>query len=320
MRITDRVFIAGHKGMVGSAIVRALVGKGYVNIITAEKQEVDLRNQKSVQAFFEQEKPDYVFLAAAKVGGIKANSLFPADFAYDNLMIQNNVIYNSYRCSIKKLIFLGSSCIYPKVCLQPIKEEYLMSGPLEPTNEAYAIAKIVGIKMAGYYKAQYGLNSICPVPCNLYGPNDSFDLDNSHVLSALVKKFTDAVDEKRKEIVLWGTGIAVREFMHVDDLARAILFLADKWDSPEIINVGSGETVTIKGLAELIAQRAGYDGKIVWDSTVPDGMLKKCLDIAKITALGFQPMITLKNGINSVIEEYKGLTKNKIKPGPGGVM
>lgn len=314
MDITSKIFVAGHKGMVGSALVRALTGRGHKNIVTVDRKDVDLRDQRCVQGFFEREKPDLVFLAAAKVGGIQANRTYPAEFAYDNLMIQNNVIHNAYLHGVRKLVFMGSSCIYPKDCPQPIKEEYLMSGPLEPTNDAYAIAKIAGIKMTGYYKMQYGINVICPVPCNLYGTNDSFDPDNSHVLSALVKKFTDAVDEERKDVVLWGSGIAVREFMHVDDMARAVLMLTDTWDSHEIINVGSGEIISIKALAELIAEKVGYTGRIKWDTTMPDGMIKKCLDVSKIRALGFQTTIPIEAGIECVVNEYRNLkacgTKN----------
>ena len=307
MNKRDTIFIAGHKGMVGSAIMRALQNKGYSNIITATKQELDLRDAKNVEIFFDQHSPDYVFLAAAKVGGIQANMLYPGDFLYDNLMIQNNVIQQSNKSSVKKLAFLGSSCIYPKDCPQPIKEKYLMTGPLEPTNEGYALAKIAGLRLAQYYHKQYGLNCINPMPCNLYGTNDSFDPDNSHVLSALVRKFVDATDENKKEVVLWGSGIARREFMHVDDLSQALLFLIEEWDSPEIINVGCGTDVSIKDLAELIANKVEYAGKIVWDISMPDGMLRKCLDVSKLQSLGFHPSITLENGIDQVIAEYRNL-------------
>lgn len=307
MKLDERYFVAGHKGMVGSAILHALEKNGYKNIITATKNDVDLRSSERVEKFFRQEKPDYVFLAAAKVGGIQANRLYPAEFAYDNLMIQNNVIHNSYIHGVKKLVIMGSSCVYPRECPQPMKEEYFFTGQLEPTNEAYAIAKIAGIKMAQYYFQQYGLNCICPMPSNLYGQNDSYDLDNSHVLSALVKKFTDAVDERKAEVVLWGTGIARREFLHVDDLARAVLFLMDKWDSPQIINVGSGRVITIKELATLIAKKLKYEGKIVWDENMPDGMIEKRLDISKITDLGFKPEIALEDGIELVIKEYRSI-------------
>jgi len=301
----EKIFVAGHKGMVGSALLRALEKGGYGNIVTADREAVDLRDQAGVMAFFERERPDHVFLAAAKVGGIKANSTYPAEFAYDNLMIQTNVIHSAHRCAAKKLVFMGSSCIYPKDCPQPIREEYLMSGPLEPTNEAYAIAKIAGIRMTGYYSAQYGLEGICPVPCNLYGPNDSFDPDNSHVLSALVRKFTDAVAAGKDEVVLWGTGVAVREFMHVDDMARAVLMLVERWKSSEIINVGTGQTISIKELAELIAKRTGYQGRIKWDHSMPDGMLRKCLDTSRLNDLGFRAEIPIEAGIEDVIREYR---------------
>jgi GDP-L-fucose synthase len=304
---TDKIFVAGHKGMAGSAIVRALEYQGYKNILKVDRQQVDLRDCEAVKRYFQKKSPDYVFLAAAKVGGIKANSTFPAEFAYDNLMIQNNVIHHSYLNNVKKLVFLGSSCVYPRNCPQPMKEEYFMSGPLEPTNEAYAIAKTTGIKMLQYYHRQYGLMSLCPMPCNLYGPNDSFDLENSHVLSALVKKFVDVVDEKREEVVLWGTGIARREFLHVDELVRAIFILLDRWSTPEMINVGSGKVVTIKALADMIARKAAFSGKIIWDSTMPDGMPEKYLDISRINSLGFQNRISLEDGIDSVISEYRGL-------------
>ncbi|NLT23716.1 MAG: GDP-L-fucose synthase [Syntrophorhabdus sp.] len=301
----ERIFVAGHKGMVGSALLRALENAGCGNIVTADREVLDLRDQEGVMGFFKRERPDHVFLAAARVGGIKANSTYPAEFAYDNIMIQTNVIHSAHLCGVKKLVFMGSSCIYPKDCPQPIREEYLMSGPLEPTNEAYAIAKIAGIRMTAYYAAQFGLQGICPVPCNLYGPNDSFDPDNSHVLSALVKRFTDAVAEKKDEVVLWGTGVAVREFMHVDDMARAVLMLADGWRSSEIINVGTGETISIRELAELIADRTGYRGRIEWDPSMPDGMLKKCLDSSRLNDLGFRPEIPIHAGVEDVIREYR---------------
>jgi GDP-L-fucose synthase len=310
MNKTDRVFLAGHKGMVGSALMRALESRGFTSIIVADKQELDLRDGRSVELFFRREPPDYVLLAAAKVGGIQANSQHPADFIYDNLMIQDNVIHQSYVHGVKQLLFLGSSCIYPKECPQPMKEEYLLTGPLEPTNEAYAIAKIAGLKMAQYYFQQYGLRSVCPMPCNLYGPNDSFDLKNSHVLSALVRKFVDAVCEDKQEVVIWGSGIARREFMHVDDLARAVLLILEKWDSPEIINVGWGEDLSIKEMAEKIAAKVGYRGKLVWDTKMPDGMLRKCLDVTKLHALGFTPSITLDEGIEQVIQDYQRLRES----------
>jgi GDP-L-fucose synthase len=307
MKLSNRIFVAGHRGMVGSALVRALEKSGYTSIVTASRQEVDLRDTASVADFFARERPDYVLLAAAKVGGIQANRMAPATFLYDNLMIQNNVIHEAYRTGVKKLVFLGSSCVYPRDCPQPMREEYLMTGPLEPTNEGYAIAKIAGLKMVQYYHQQYGLSGICPMPCNLYGPNDSFDPQHSHVLSALVKKFSDAADEGKTEVTMWGTGSARREFLHVDDLARAVLFLMDRCDSPEIINVGSGTDVSIRELAEMIARKVGYEGKLVWDTSMPDGMPRKCMDVSKLSALGFSPAIPVEEGVDQVIAEYAEL-------------
>jgi GDP-L-fucose synthase len=262
MEKDSRIYIAGHKGMVGSALQRALVRYGFTKLMAATKDSIDLRDTTSVKTFFEREKPEYVFIAAAKVGGIKANIQYPADFMYDNLMIQTNLIHQCYQSRVSKLVFLGSSCIYPRECPQPMKEEYLMTGLLEPTNEGYALAKIAGLKLAIYYQQQYGLKCINPMPCNLYGPNDSFDLDHSHVLSALVKRFVDATDNHDSQVVLWGSGKARREFMHVDDLAEALIFLIESYDSPQIINVGWGTDVSIKELAELIAQKAGFQGEI----------------------------------------------------------
>jgi GDP-L-fucose synthase len=307
MKTTDRIFLAGHEGMVGAALMRALKGRGFTNIIVANKRELDLRDAQRVESFFRRERPDHVLLAAAKVGGIQANKQYPAEFIYDNLMIQNNVIHQSHVHGVKQLVFLGSSCIYPKECPQPMKEEYLLTGPLEPTNEAYAIAKITGLKMAQFYYQQYGLRSISPMPCNLYGPNDSFDLNHSHVLSALVRKFVDAASEGTLEVVIWGSGIARREFMHVDDLAAAVFLLIEKWDSPEIINVGWGVDISIKEMAEMIAAKVGYRGNLKWNTDMPDGMLRKCLDVSRIRALGFAPSITLNDGVDQVIQDYRQL-------------
>ncbi len=299
-----KIFIAGHKGMVGSAIMRVLMKKGFSNLITRDKKELDLLKQVEVEQFFHQEKPDMVILAAAKVGGIQANIKNPAIFLYDNLMIQNNVIEMSYRYGIKKLVFLGSSCIYPKNCPQPMKEEYLLTGLLEPTNEGYAIAKIAGIKLLeGYYK-QFGFESISLMPCNLYGPNDSFDLNHSHVLSALIKRFSDAASSGASEITLWGTGTARREFMHVDDAAEGIYFMMENYHENNFINIGTGEDVSIKELAELIASLTGFTGVIHWDASKPDGMMKKCMDVSKMKSVGFEPKISLKNGIIQMIEIY----------------
>ncbi|HNX75904.1 MAG TPA: GDP-L-fucose synthase [Candidatus Rifleibacterium sp.] len=303
----SKIYIAGHKGMVGSSIMRCLKAKGFDNLISRTSKDLDLRDSAAVKGFFASEKPDYVFLAAAKVGGIKANMTFPAEFLYDNLMIQNNVIKESHLAKVKKICFLGSSCIYPRECPQPIKEEYLLTGPLEPTNEGYALAKISGLKLVNYFHRQYGLQAICPMPCNLYGPGDSFDLENSHVLSSLVKRFSDAADNGVREITLWGSGVARREFLHVDDLARAVVFLMENYDSSEVINVGSGKDLSIKELAGLIAEKTGFSGRIDWDPSKPDGMLRKCLDVSRITELGFSPKISLSTGIDGVIEDYRRL-------------
>lgn len=305
MEIASRIYIAGHHGMVGSAFLRKLQQQKYQNLILRSRQELDLRNQAAVESFFRKEQPEYVLLAAAKVGGIQANQLYPADFLYDNLMIQTNVLHQAYSTGVKKLLQVGSSCVYPRECPQPMKEEYLLTGPLEPTNEAYAVAKIAGLKMAYFYAVQYGVRFISLMASNLYGPGDSFDPESSHVLSALVKKFVDAVEEGRKTVTIWGTGHARREFLHVDDLAEAVLLVMDRWESPSILNVGSGTDISIKELAELIADRVGFRGDLFWDGTKPDGMPRKLLDISKITALGFQPKITLTEGIEQVIREYR---------------
>jgi GDP-L-fucose synthase len=311
MEKNSLIYVAGHRGMVGSSIVNQLEKSGYTNIITARSSELDLRDQVSVNRFFRRNNIDFVFLAAARVGGIKANIAHPAEFLYDNLMIQNNIFECCRKYDIKKLLFLGSSCIYPKDCPQPMKEEYLMTGPLEPTNEGYALAKIAGLKMALYYNKQYGLNTICPIPCNLYGANDHFDPENSHVLSALVKKFVDAVEEDFGKVVLWGTGVARREFLNVEDLSVALLLLMNEWNNPEIINIGWGDDISIRDLAAIVADKTGYSGQIDWDPSMPDGMLRKCLDIAKITALGFKPKITLDAGITQMINDYTHIRKNK---------
>lgn len=305
MNSEDNIFIAGHRGMVGSAIVRALKEKGYANIVTATRAELDLRDQLAVRSFLERTKPNIVILAAAIVGGIEANRSYPVEFLRDNLQIQNNVIDSSYAVGVKKLVFLGSSCIYPREAAQPMREEYLLTGPLEPTNEGYALAKIAGLRLAQYYQRQYGMDCLIPIPCNLYGPNDSFDPKNAHVLSANVRRFVDAAKENIPEVTVWGNGSAKREFMHVDDLARALLFLMDAWKSPEVINVGTGVDLTIKELVELIALKAGYKGKIVWDSTKPDGMPRKCMDISKLNSLGFKPEVSLEAGIAKIIQDYR---------------
>lgn len=305
MELNDKIYVAGHNGMVGSAIVRALNREGFSNLVCATHNEIDLLNFNAVENFFIQEKPNFVFLAAAKVGGIKANIEYPVEFLYENLTIQNNVISCCHKYNVKKIIFFGSSCIYPEKSPQPIKEEYLLKGPLEKTNEGYALAKIAGIRLTQYYHREYGLSCLCIMPCNLYGSNDNFDPNQSHVLSALVKKFIDAIDEKHNNVTLWGSGKAKREFMHVDDLANAVLFLIKHWEKPDIINVGSGTDISVKELAHLIAKKTGYMGSITWDTSMPDGMIQKCLDISKLKSLGYNSKISLDDGIEHVIYEYK---------------
>jgi GDP-L-fucose synthase len=307
MKKNSRIFVAGHAGMVGSAIVRALRTEGFSDIITASHKELDLCDAAAVGRFFKDQKPAYVFLAAARVGGIQANRDHQADFLRENLEMQNNVIHHSYLNKAEELVFLGSSCIYPRQCPQPMKEEYLLTGPLEPTNEGYALAKIAGLRLAQFYQQQYGLKCITPMPCNIYGTNDSFDPANSHVLSALVKRFVDAAQADAPEVALWGTGSARRELLHVDDLARALLLLVEKWHSPEIINVGCGTDVSIRELAALVAEKAGYKGRLSWDPSKPDGMPRKCLEVSKLSALGFSPKISLEQGIAQVVADYKAL-------------
>jgi len=306
MEQNAKIYIAGHRGMAGSAIERKFKKEGFNNIITRASSELDLRNQNAVCDFFEKEKPTYVILAAAKVGGINANISYPVDFLYDNLMIQNNVIRSAFSNSVKKLFFLGSSCIFPRNSPQPLKEEYILQGELEPTNEGYALAKIAGIKLLEAYSRQYQSQYLVVNPCNLYGINDSFDLMHSHVLSALVKKFVDAVkDTNIKEVNIWGTGNARREFMNVDDLADAVFFYMQSETKINIINIGPGVDISIKELAELISDKVGYKGKIIFDKTKPDGMLKKCLDVTKMKNSGYYPKIGLSEGINQVINLYK---------------
>lgn len=314
MEKTGKIFVAGHQGMVGSAIHRRLLADGYGNIVTRAKKELDLRDTPAVRGFFSEEKPEYVFLAAARVGGIMANMRFPGEFLYDNLMIQGNVIHQSVLTGVKKVCFLGSSCIYPRECPQPMREEHLLTGKLEPTNEGYAVAKLAGVKMMECYRRQYGLKGVSPIPCNLYGTNDSFDPQSAHVLSSLVRKFVDAVDNGEGEVTMWGTGAARREFLHVDDLADAVLFLMTHPDPPEIINVGSGFDVSIRELAERVARAAGFGGKLLWDASKPDGMPRKCLDVTGMTALGFRPRIGLEEGIAMTIAEYRDRKKGSRKP------
>lgn len=307
-----KIYVAGHNGMVGSALLRELKTQGYSSVITSLRTELDLTDEVLVDRYFEKNKPEYVFLAAAIVGGIQANINEPYKFLYHNLKIQNNVINSAFKHGVKKFCFIGSSCIYPKNSLQPIKEEYLLAGPLEPTNEGYALAKIAGIKLGQYLNKQYGFNVINPMPCNLYGVNDSFHPVNSHVLSALVKKFTDASIENISEVEVWGSGIARREFMNVEDLAKALIFLMNNYNHSDIINVGSGYDISIKELAEKIADLTGYKGKIKWDTTKPDGMLRKCLDVTKITAMGYKPEITIEDGIIKMIKSYKTIKKEEV--------
>ena len=291
--------------MVGSAIRRKLEAEGYSNLVFRTSSQLDLRDQYAVKSFFESEKPEYVFLAAAKVGGIMANSRYKADFLYDNLIIQTNVIHESYKSGVKKLLFLGSSCIYPKHCLQPMKEEYLLTGPLEETNDAYAIAKISGIKMCQAYREQYGCNFISVMPTNLYGPNDNYDLENSHVLPALIRKFHEAKVENKPSVTIWGTGSPLREFLHADDLADACLFLMNNYDEADHINVGVSKEISIKNLALLIKDKVGFEGKLEFDTSKPDGTPRKMMDSSKIYSLGWKPSITLDEGLTRTISDYK---------------
>lgn len=307
MKIDSKIYIAGHTGLVGNALLRACLHDGYTNIVVRTRQELDLLDQTAVANFFQEEKPEYVFLAAAKVGGIVANKTYPADFLYENLCIQNNIISNTYKTHVKKLLFLGSSCIYPKHTPQPIKEEFLLTGPLEPTNEAYAIAKIAGIKMCQAYNAQYGTTYISLMPTNLYGPHDNFNLETSHVLPALIRKFHEAKERDDDHVTLWGTGNPRREFLHVDDLASACLFLMNTYNQSDIINVGTGTDISIKELAELIRDTIGYTGRIEWDTEKPDGTPRKLLDVHTIHALGWHHTIDLVDGISST---YAWFTEN----------
>ena len=303
MQKNSKIYVAGHRGLVGSAIVRKLQEEGFSNLLLRTSSEVDLRNQEAVKAFFEAEKPEYVFMAAAKVGGINANNIYPADFIYDNLCIQNNVIHQSYKTGVKKMLFLGSSCIYPKNAEQPIKEEYLLSGYLEPTNDAYAIAKIAGIKMCQSYHKQYGCNFISAMPTNLYGPGDNYDLKNSHVLPALLRKFHEAKLNGEPTVTVWGTGKPRREFLHADDLAEACLFLMDNYDSPEIINIGVGKDISIGEMAQMIKNITGYEGEIVFDASMPDGTFRKLLDVSKLNGLGWEAKIGFEEGVRSTYEK-----------------
>ncbi|MDI6046650.1 GDP-L-fucose synthase family protein [Flavobacterium yafengii] len=305
MNKQDKIYIAGHRGMVGSAILRALQAQGFSNFVLRTSSELDLRNQQAVADFFAQEKPDYVFLAAAKVGGIVANNIYRADFIYENLMIQNNVIHQAYVNKVKKLMFLGSSCIYPKLAPQPLKEDYLLTGVLEPTNEPYAIAKIAGIKMCDAYRDQYGCDFISVMPTNLYGPNDNYDLTTSHVLPAMLRKFITAKRNRDKSVTIWGSGSPKREFLYADDLAQACLFLMENYNESGLVNIGIGEDISILDLARLVKKTVGFVGEILTDTTKPDGTPRKLMDVSKLNGLGWKAKITLEEGIQKVYDEIK---------------
>ncbi len=302
---TDKIFVAGHRGMVGSALVRRLEAEAFSNLLTRERAQLDLADESAVAKFFAEERPAIVIVAAAKVGGIKANNDYPVEFLVENLRIQNNVIRAAQENGVRKLLFLGSSCIYPKFAPQPIPETALLSGPLEQTNEAYAIAKIAGVKLCQAYCSEYGANFISAMPTNLYGPNDNFDLETSHVLAALIRKAHEAKVRKDQKLTVWGTGKPRREFLHVDDLASACLLLLEKYDSPEIINVGCGEDISIRELAELICDVVGFDGELAWDKTKPDGTPRKLLDVTKLRALGWKPAIPLRDGIARTYDWFR---------------
>lgn len=305
MNKDSRIYIAGHRGMVGSAIHRRLQKAGFTNFILRTSKELDLRNQQAVADFFANEKPEYVFLAAAKVGGIVANNTYRADFIYENMMIQNNVIHHSYLNSVKKLMFLGSSCIYPKMAPQPLKEDYLLTGLLEETNEPYAIAKIAGIKMCDAYRSQYGCNFISVMPTNLYGSNDNYDLKNSHVLPALISKIHTAKKNNSSYVEVWGTGSPLREFLHADDLADACVYLMENYNEPGLVNIGVGQDISIKDLATLVKKIIGYDGELKFDSSKPDGTPRKLMDVSKLHSFGWKHKINLEDGITAVYEEVK---------------
>ena len=307
MKQTAKIYIAGHRGMVGSGIERKLRNEGFNNIVTRASSELDLRNQQAVNDFFEKEKPAYVILAAAKVGGIHANNTYRAEFIYDNLMIEANIINAAYLHKVTKLLFLGSSCIYPKMAPQPLKEEYLLSGYLEPTNQPYAIAKIAGIEMCDSYRAQYGCNFISAMPTNLYGTNDNYHPENSHVLPALIRRIVLTKKNNDKTVIIWGSGTPRREFLHVDDLANACFFLLQNYDEQGLVNIGCGTDVSIKELAELVVAEVGYEGQLVFDTTKPDGTPRKLMDISKINNLGWKSEINLTDGIRKTIKEYKNL-------------
>lgn len=309
MKTEDKIYVAGHRGMVGSAIVRKLNENGFSNIVTKTSKELDLISQQLVNDFFEKEKPKFVFLAAAKVGGIYANNTYRADFLYQNLMMESNVIHAAYKNNVEKLFFLGSSCIYPKAAPQPLKEEYLLTGPLEQTNEPYAIAKIAGIKLCESYRRQYNCNFISAMPTNLYGPNDNYDLNNSHVLPALIRKFHTAKIESKDVVEVWGSGTPLREFLHVDDLAEACYFLMQNYNQEQLVNVGSGVDISIKDLALLVKKVVGFSGQLIFDETKPDGTYRKLMDVSKLQKLGWKYSIELEQGIEMV---YKDVLANNI--------
>lgn len=306
MERDKRILITGASGMVGSALVRVLRSRSFGNLLTPTHRELNLCNSAQVEDYFAKFQPEYVFMVAARVGGIAANRADPVGFLSDNLRMQLNLFEACHKFGTRKNLFLGSSCIYPRESPQPMKEEYLLTGPLEPTNEGYALAKITGLKLAGYYYQQYGMLTICPMPANIYGTNDNFDPRSSHVLSALVKRFVDGQDSASSEVVLWGTGIARREFVHVDDVAEALLFMMQQVETPEPINLGTGTDISILDLAHLVAELVGYTGDIRWDSSKPDGMLRKCLDVSRLNAMGYRPRVSLRNGVARTIDEYRG--------------
>jgi GDP-L-fucose synthase len=307
MNKTDKIYIAGHRGMVGSAIERKLRKDGFTNIITRSSKELDLRNQQAVNDFFNAEQPDYVFMSAAKVGGILANNIYRAEFIYDNLMIELNVVHACHNAKVKKMLFLGSSCIYPKMAPQPLKEEYLLTGELEPTNEPYAIAKIAGIKLCESYRRQYGDNFISVMPTNLYGPNDNYDPENSHLFASFIRKFTLAKRNNLNEIEIWGDGSPMREFLHVDDMADACVFLMENYDGEEIFNIGTGTDVTVLELAEVMKKASGFDGVFKFDKSKPNGTPRKLMDVSRLTSLGWKAKITLKEGVEMVFDDVKDM-------------
>lgn len=315
METDSRIYVAGHRGLAGSAIWRQLTARGFSHLIGRTHSELDLLDSAAVQQFYARERPQYVFVAAAKVGGILANDRHPAEFLYENLQIQNNLIHGAFRADVKKLLFLGSSCIYPKLAPQPLKEEYLLTGPLEPTNEWYAVAKIAGIKMCQAYRRQHGCDFISAMPTNLYGPNDNYDLQSSHVLPALIRKFHEAKISNAPSVTCWGTGSPLREFLYVDDMARACVFLMENYSEGQFINVGSGNDLSIHDLAELVKRSIGFEGTIVWDKTKPDGTPRKLMDSSRLFALGWKPQVSLETGIRLACEDFLKSTRDK-NPSP----